>query len=156
MKDRRSRQIINYFIAPIPRDGAECTVARCCCHCWLIHLAYHTLVVLKRKASMAMTAVVLPKEVVMKESTMIQSFKLHRPIGIYSIWLGIFLVLHAPAWILLVSYCDKNKGIDSFLLSMLSYFVLKWSPWVVSVAWSLFLAGLFLFIGFAKVTSKME
>ena len=70
---------------------------------------------------------------------------------------GISLVLHTAAWMLLL-WCnvDEENNDGNIVVAWLSYFVLEWVPWTVSIGWTLFVAYLFLFMGFAKVSGKME
>ena len=96
--------------------------------------------------------------VVVEEATTIQSLQKQKPLGLYALLLGTCLVLHTVAWILLLWYNgeDGNSRDGSSFIAWLSYYILEWTPWAVSVGWTLFLAGLLLFMGFAKVSGKME
>jgi hypothetical protein len=86
------------------------------------------------------------------------------PVGLYALAVGLLLALHTPAWILLLQYRPDSGGdggnysSNSFLgwlLRSASYMILEWTPWLAGSLLCFFLAGLFMYVGLAKMNGKM-
>lgn len=80
------------------------------------------------------------------------------PIGLYALIIGLILVIHTPTWILLLQYQEnddnKSNNANKFLKAI-SYIILEWTPWFASTVLCFFLAGLFMYLGLAKINNKM-
>eukprot|EP00536_Pseudo-nitzschia_multiseries_P006865 jgi/Psemu1/286744/fgenesh1_pg.151_\ len=81
------------------------------------------------------------------------------PAGIVALAIGLCLVLHTPAWVVLVSYQDAIQDSNSTLavapgtqlLRFLSWWILECIPWLANALLSFFLGGLFLYLGVASI-----
>ena len=83
--------------------------------------------------------------------------------GVYALILGLCLVLYTPTWLILLSYKhddDENviedttstSSSQSLLLSQfISYSILEFIPWFANAIVSIFLACLFLYLGYSNI-----
>mmetsp|Transcript_2343 Transcript_2343/g.4726 ORF Transcript_2343/g.4726 Transcript_2343/m.4726 type:complete len:132 (+) Transcript_2343:178-573(+) len=91
--------------------------------------------------------------------------------GVIALVIGLCLVLHTPAWLILISHKDESivlpDGDDSqstttaitattttttiLLLRFLSRWLLEFTPWLANALVSFFFGGLFLYMGAATV-----
>jgi hypothetical protein len=85
------------------------------------------------------------------------------PVGLVSLGIGLVLALHTPAWVILLQYKaeedgaggdnhndETNQALIRKVLEGLSFIVLDLTPKVASTGLSIFLAGLFLYLGTFK------
>ena len=78
-------------------------------------------------------------------------------IGLYALMLGLCLVLHTPAWLILISYKEEmmqmagENSKSSSLIAYLSYWILEFIPWFANALLSMFLGCLMLILGYAHI-----
>lgn len=88
------------------------------------------------------------------------------PVGLYALLIGLCLALHTPAWLVLLSYKDDitargDSGTDTatfstVFLRLVSHWLLEVTPWFANALLSIFLAGLFLYLGLATILGIKE
>ncbi|OEU08377.1 hypothetical protein FRACYDRAFT_250170 [Fragilariopsis cylindrus CCMP1102] len=85
--------------------------------------------------------------------------------GVYALIIGLCLVLYTPTWLILLSYKlddDENVIEDTtststsssqslLLYQFISYLILEFIPWFANAIVSIFLACLFLYLGYSNI-----
>ena len=82
--------------------------------------------------------------------------------GLYALIIGLCLVLYTPTWLILLSYkhddeddiedTTSTSSSQSLLLSQfISYSILEFIPWFANAIVSIFLACLFLYLGYSNM-----
>jgi hypothetical protein len=71
--------------------------------------------------------------------------------GTCALVLGLFLVLYTPLWMALLSYKDTLDEGSSMPTRFLFKWILEFTPWLANAVLSIFLGGLFLYLGWASV-----
>ena len=87
--------------------------------------------------------------------------------GLYALIIGLCLVLYTPTWLILLSYKlddDENVIEDTtstststsssqslLLYQFISYLILEFIPWFANAIVSIFLACLFLYLGYSNM-----
>ena len=85
--------------------------------------------------------------------------------GLYALIIGLCLVLYTPTWLILLSYKhddDENVIEDTtststsssqslLLYQFISYSILEFIPWFANAIVSIFLACLFLYLGYSNI-----
>ena len=92
--------------------------------------------------------------------------------GLHALIIGLCLVLYTPTWLILLSYkLDDEDDIEDttstsssqslLLYQFISYSILEFIPWFANAMVSIFLACLFLYLGYSNIkrnnaTSRSE
>ena len=84
--------------------------------------------------------------------------------GLYALIIGLCLVLYTPTWLILLSYkLDDEDDIEDttsmstsssqslLLYQFISYSILEFIPWFANAMVSIFLACLFLYLGYSNI-----
>mmetsp|Transcript_113768 Transcript_113768/g.232775 ORF Transcript_113768/g.232775 Transcript_113768/m.232775 type:complete len:137 (-) Transcript_113768:675-1085(-) len=80
------------------------------------------------------------------------------PPGVCALAIGLFLALHTPAWVVLVSYREtireSTETTSILFLRFLSRWLLEFTPWFANAVLSVFLGVLFLHLGRATLLER--